>query len=246
MLSEHYRRDQVFHIWLVLQTVTVFGASMLWDRGLYQDLVRADASYLCVVMSLIFVGTMIHGGQLALRLARLAEELDNLMKHLPGDDSVLSSRALVDAAAEKGLVVSYFRAVAGRGVAGSTGEPANLAEVLAERVRGAHALGWHLTDLLVKLGLLGTVIGFMIMLNSVASLESFDIENAQQLMTTMMEGMGVALNTTLFGFVCGMIAGFQYLILDQAADRFLADVVYVAESRLETGFARSVSNGIQA
>lgn len=224
----------------------MFAAAVIWDRGLYASLVSADSSHLCLVMSVIFAGTNVHAGVLAWRLAQHGNELQTLLERLPpGDGPVLI--ADLDACDGRGkLLSSYFRAVAGRAPAGSISESMQLTDVLTERVRGAHALGWHLTDMLVKLGLLGTVIGFMIVMGSVASLESFDIENAQHLMTSMMDGMGVALNTTLFGFVCGMLAGLQYLLLDHAADSLLADAVYIAESRLTSSAAGSVAGGLQA
>ena len=244
MLSEHYRADQVFHQWLVLAGLVVFGVAVLWDRGLYQAVVRADASHLCLVMTLLFIGTIVHSGLLSRRLARRANALASFVAPLRGHQERVPLDRLTLCGGADTLLADFLHAMAARDARRDTTDAAPLTEVLAERVRGGHAIGWHLTELLVKLGLLGTVIGFMIMLSSVAALESFDIENAQELLSTMMQGMGVALNTTLFGFVCGMLAGLQYLMLDHAADSLIADAVYLAEARLQSTVSGEGDHGL--
>lgn len=107
-----------------------------------------------------------------------------------------------------------------------------LAQVMAERLRGQHEVGWFICGLLVKLGLLGTVIGFVMMLAPVAELKSFDLSDIQGLLQRMTTGMGVALNTTLMGLSCSMLLGMQYLMLDRAADRLVAEAVEFSETRL--------------
>ena len=97
--------------------------------------------------------------------------------------------------------------------------------------------------MLVKLGLLGTVIGFILMLRSVMAIESFNIEDAQSMLGAMTVGMGVALNTTMIGLVCSMLLGMQYLLVDRGADRLIAEAVFVAESKLVPG-VQGDSDGI--
>ncbi|MDO6749982.1 MotA/TolQ/ExbB proton channel family protein, partial [Gilvimarinus sp. 1_MG-2023] len=79
-----------------------------------------------------------------------------------------------------------------------------------------------MTGVLVKLGLLGTVVGFMLMLGSVSGLENLDTSDLKVLMQQMTTGMGVAMNTTLVGLVCSILLGLQYLLLDRSADRLVA------------------------
>ncbi|MEW8398789.1 MAG: hypothetical protein AB2707_21750, partial [Candidatus Thiodiazotropha sp.] len=70
------------------------------------------------------------------------------------------------------------------------------------------------------------------MLAPVAELESFDLSDIQGLLQRMTTGMGVALNTTLMGLGCSMLLGMQYLMLDRAADRLVAEAVQFSETRL--------------
>lgn len=99
------------------------------------------------------------------------------------------------------------------------------AELLAEKLRGQHQIGWFVSGVLIKLGLLGTVIGFVIMLASVGKLESLDITQVQHLMQQMTQGMKIALNTTIFGLVSSILLGMQYLFLDRSADKLVAEAV---------------------
>ena len=105
---------------------------------------------------------------------------------------------------------------------------------MAEQARGQHEAGWFVASSLVKLGLLGTVIGFLLMLAPVTALESFDQSQVQNLLRQMTVGMGVALNTTLLGLVGTLLLGMQYLLVDRAADRLVAQTVHFTEACLSS------------
>ena len=104
---------------------------------------------------------------------------------------------------------------------------------MLERLENAlgrgHETGWFVADLMIRLGLLGTVIGFIFMLGSVADVSSVDIHALQQLLTNMSGGMRIALYTTLTGLGAGMLLGLQYRLLDQAADRLMAEIIELSE-----------------
>ena len=103
------------------------------------------------------------------------------------------------------------------------------AELLMEHLRGAHQLGWFITGALIKLGLLGTVIGFVIMLGSIGSLESLELSQVQNLMQAMTTGMKVALNTTIVGLTGSLLLGLQYLLLDRQAEQLVASILQQPE-----------------
>ena len=101
----------------------------------------------------------------------------------------------------------------------------NLGTDLQQQVRAGHASGWFVADLMIKLGLLGTVIGFIFMLNSVAQMETTDLNAAKLMLIQMSGGMRIALFTTLAGLSSGLILGIQYQLLDRAADRLFGIIV---------------------
>ena len=106
-------------------------------------------------------------------------------------------------------------------------------ELLLERLENVlgrgHETGWFLADLMIRLGLLGTVIGFIFMLGSVANVSSVDIHALQQLLTNMSAGMRIALYTTLTGLGAGILLGFQYRLLDSGVDRLMAEIIELSE-----------------
>ena len=69
-------------------------------------------------------------------------------------------------------------------------------------------------DVLLKLGLTGTVIGFILMLLPIGEIQDFDPKILQKLLSTMSGGMAVALYTTLTGLISSMLLKFQYFLLD--------------------------------
>jgi hypothetical protein len=102
--------------------------------------------------------------------------------------------------------------------------PELLIDVLEGRCRGQFRFGYVVADLMLKLGLLGTVIGFIFMLGSLVDLGSIDISVMQRLLAQMSGGMKVALFTTLTGMSCGVLLNIKYQLLDWSVDKLLDDV----------------------
>ena len=71
-------------------------------------------------------------------------------------------------------------------------------------------IGWFITELLLALGMIGTVIGFILMLGgSFESLNISDTGSVKTALTDMAIGMSTALYTTLVGMVCSQILKVQ-------------------------------------
>ncbi len=100
----------------------------------------------------------------------------------------------------------------------------SLIEVLDTRVRSHYAFGFIIADLMLKLGILGTVIGFIIMLGSLSNLNSVDITVMQRLLAEMSGGMKVALFTTLAGMLAGILLNIKYNLVDWAVDHLVNDI----------------------
>lgn len=69
---------------------------------------------------------------------------------------------------------------------------------------GKHWTDWHefITDLMPRVGLIGTVIGFMISLDSSSVAENLEtIDDVKSMIVVVLAGMSVALTTTLAGLV---------------------------------------------
>jgi hypothetical protein len=81
--------------------------------------------------------------------------------------------------------------------------------------------GWFAADSVLKIGLLGTIIGFILMLAPIGELTSFDATSLQSALAAMSAGMAVALYTTLTGLIANIILRFQFQFLADAMQKRL-------------------------
>jgi hypothetical protein len=74
---------------------------------------------------------------------------------------------------------------------------------------------WFGSEVMITLGMIGTVAGFLIMLNTAfTGLDVNDIRNVQEAISDMAIGMSTALVTTLVGLVCSTIIKIQMIIYE--------------------------------
>ena len=72
---------------------------------------------------------------------------------------------------------------------------------------------WFVSDVVLTLGMLGTVIGFMIMLQGTfSSIEFNDAHSIRLALSSMSQGLFTALNTTLLGLVSSIILKVQLTV----------------------------------
>lgn len=94
-------------------------------------------------------------------------------------------------------------------------------QALDERLKGPHDIGWYAGGLALKLGLLGTVVGFVAMLGSLERLGDGG-DSPQVLIRQIGSGMAVSLFTTVSGLLASMGLSAQFLLLDRGAERLLS------------------------
>ena len=78
--------------------------------------------------------------------------------------------------------------------------------------------GWFISDQCFTLGMIGTVIGFILMLASFGNVNVQDVKSVQDVLGSLGSGMATALYTTLVGLVCGLILKVQYFNLGSGLD----------------------------
>ncbi len=232
---------RMFHQWLILFVSLCFVCFVLWQEGLIGQLIVNDPSRISIIIGLLFLVGTAHCGFRSRKLAWELRALHEIIRYrqsnraatpmVSGDELFIGERRFADSLA-KSYFSSSLKSRYSEGLRARKTENAQLTEVLSEHARGQHEMGWFVSGLLVKLGLLGTVIGFILMLRSVLSLETIEFNDVQALLGEMTVGMAVALNTTLMGLVTSMLLGLQYLMLDRGADKLIADAVFFTESEL--------------
>lgn len=87
-------------------------------------------------------------------------------------------------------------------------------------IDGNYDAPWFISEACLSVGMIGTLIGFMIMLGS--SFENVDpsnIDSMKNVITSMAQGMSTALVTTLSGLVASLALKVQIVILEHSSEK---------------------------
>lgn len=71
-------------------------------------------------------------------------------------------------------------------------------------------IGWFISELCLTLGMMGTIIGFIMMLSGFETIDMSNPQTIQNLLTQLGKSMATALYTTIVGLVCGSLLKIQY------------------------------------
>lgn len=233
-MADSSRAYRTLHHWLILSGLMLFGLYLLWDHGMIAGLLESDRSYISVVILSGLLFATLHAGWRARALGRetcLAQQL--LREYQQHSDNTDLRQQAAQLQVTDSFAHEHIRFLVIKAAQGDR-SPAQelLLERLNQRIRGGHDQGWFIADLMLKLGLLGTVIGFIFMLGSVSQMNNIDVHALQQLLTNMSDGMRIALYTTLTGLTAGMLLGMQYQLLDRASDELFSVIVEIGEVHL--------------
>ena len=222
-------------VWLVLISLIGFALFLALKEKVLLLLYLGDSSKLSWVITLMFVIITIY---CARRVWFISVEINNSEKvcalarrhelSVQEDQIYLDgSEKLPDCLLTRYLLDMFYRAQSvpaeGEQAENNTINANNkeLIEVFEAKLKNPHNLGWFFTDIMIKLGLLGTIIGFVLMLGSVVNVTDFDVTTMQNILKEMSSGMGTALYTTFAGLTCSILTAAQFHLLDQAADELV-------------------------
>ena len=88
-----------------------------------------------------------------------------------------------------------------------------------------------MANTLVILGLIGTVIGFIIALCGVDGSVSSNPEEVSKMVSTLIQGMSVALYTTLVGSICSVWLNICYQIMSTGANNLMSKIIELGEKK---------------
>ncbi|MEM0909550.1 MAG: MotA/TolQ/ExbB proton channel family protein [Pseudomonadota bacterium] len=213
--------------WLLLASLVFFALIIVNDLGVLPVVIASDVTRICALVLLIFILTSVHCGYRSWFIAHQFMALSTLQSGLKITSGHINKR-LEDY--PESLAKQYL--VATRNL-DSESDATQQGELLVEGIRGSHKVGWFIVGVLIKLGLLGTVIGFVMMLGTVSDLDTLDISGVKQLMQQMTKGMGIAMNTTMVGLISSILLGLQYLLLDRSADKFVVATIELGQNARE-------------
>ena len=217
--------------WLILTGLICFALIVAWNEEIISLLFSVDKSKISWAIALIYILVTLHCANRIYTLStqtNLSRQVDDIIKKedklsLSMDDErvlINESKALPDCFMTEYIRDLYFRNKKMKG-ADEAGSPSDLIEVYESQLKGPQEIGWFVSDMMLKLGLLGTIIGFIFMLGSVANIADFDVSSMQKILRHMSNGMGTALYTTLAGLICSILSAMQYHMLDRHADELV-------------------------
>ena len=166
-----------------------------------------------VELTLIIVAVFLYGlAACGWKIWRLTLELNGLTEgHLPSNNPV----------------VLYLDRVAKSDSQSRALQAGSLRLELTDRIVNVR----HIANALIFLGLIGTVIGFIIALSAVDPNAASDAENVAGVIATLIDGMSVALNTTLVGATLYLWLTVNYRILTSGTVTLIAEVIGLGERR---------------
>ncbi|MGZ9809328.1 MotA/TolQ/ExbB proton channel family protein [Pseudoroseicyclus sp. H15] len=231
--------------WVILVALICLGAAVLWDYGFLSYMFAVDQSRIAALIIIVFAGYSIYCLATIVRLGGEYRELLNVEERLAGPGAAGTARALAPRPGAP-LVTSFLADVALKYGRDPDGDRGILATSFAASLRKPARAGLYASDLLYKLGMLGTVIGFVIMLGSMDDLTSFEVDNLRDALTQMTGGMAIALLTTIAGLVCGILLRVQFNIADSLASRIQARAVRASEVALVPALAEAEREALVA
>ena len=189
-----------------LAAFALLGAATV--QGWVDTIVAGDGTGLTVAIFGIFLGGFAVSAR---KVWRVSLELDCVRNFDP---------------CRRSWAADYLREVAGRG----SGSRAITASVLRVKLVNRIAVVRHVADSLVLLGLIGTVLGFVIALSGVDPKAAGDVRAIAPMVTDLIHGMSVALYTTLVGAVLSLWLTVNYHILAGGVVKLITRLIALGEA----------------
>ena len=184
------KKNYLFLESLLVISIVVFLIYLIVDLGLFSLIVESDKSKISIIILGLYLISCIHWFFVALNLDKEIKSIENPDKTTLIGSFVADITSIGQTSVDKKITL------------------------LQDELSNKFSFGYLVVDVLLKLGLTGTVIGFILMLLPIGEIQDFDPKILQKLLSTMSGGMAVALYTTLTGLISSMLLKFQYFLLD--------------------------------
>jgi hypothetical protein len=184
-------------------------AAAAYAEGLVNQALEADTTGLTAGIMLIFVAGLI---VCTIKIWRISTELNCVREFDPTRQS---------------WAAQYLTEVQGRDAGSRAIAGAALRVKLGSRV----AVVRQIAGSLVVLGLIGTVVGFVVSLSGVDPSKASDVSSISPMVAELIRGMSIALYTTLVGAVLNLWLMVNYHMLHGGATRLTTSVISLGEAR---------------
>jgi hypothetical protein len=232
--------------WLLVMVLTAFGFLVLWYFGLVQTMISLDRTKMSVVILAVFVATSLHCLYQTILVSRELVASRRVREAVVAAGShalAMQDGRIVTAQGQPlapGVVTAHITNLFAKARTFGSGhfDQTVLLRSLADQLRAREKLGWFVSESLLRLALLGTAIGFILMLIPLAELNAFDVETLRKTLTGMSDGMAIALTITVAGITTALLLKFEYYLLDEAIADLFREVTEVTEVHVIPTFER--------
>ena len=221
----------LFLKWLILTGFILFSVIIAWNEGVFALLFSIDKSQIASVIALVYALITLHCARLTYIISsqmNLSKKVDSLIKskdkleiRVEDDDIYINSSEKLPNCFMTDYIGDVYLTNKTSSNSEDSSSTSDLIDVYESRLKGPQEIGWFVSDMMLKMGLLGTIIGFIFMLGSVANIADFDVSNMQKILQHMSTGMGTALYTTLAGLICSILSALQYHMIDKHVDELI-------------------------
>jgi hypothetical protein len=191
--------------------VNVIGLALVgfaWLQGWMGLIMAGDPTYQCAGIAAVFLAGLFLCAQRVWRISREINEVDAPRPH------------------PRSKVAQYLALIAPRPNGHDGGESRSVAAaVLRAKLVARNSVVRHIANTLVILGLLGTVIGFIMALSGVSPEAASDIKAVGPMISKLISGMSVALYTTLVGAILNVWLMANYHLLATGTVNLVAAIV---------------------
>ena len=224
--------------WLIFTGACAFAAVLSWHYGLIRLMVASDRTYISSIICVLYIGASLHCLWRTIVIGREGDAGRRAATKIEAGEINLAAESANTL--PEGVVAEHIRDLARKARTQGVGrlDQTLLLRALADRLRGSNGFGAFASDTLMKLGLLGTIIGFIIMLAPIAGLDAADRTLLKSSMGLMGDGMAVAMYTTLAGLVGSILLKVQYYMLDAATARVFSHAVRLTETHVVPALER--------
>jgi hypothetical protein len=217
--------------WLIVICLTVFGVAVLWQLGLIRLMFDTDRTHISAVILGLFGLTTLHCMTQTWIVSRELAAVRRFRERMLGGDAVRLAIDDPGRGARNSLIGHHVDNLLAKAKAqkGRRIDQTLLLRALSDRIRSREKLGLFVSESLLRLALLGTAIGFILMLIPIAGLLAFDAESLRKALAGMSGGMATALNITVAGIATALLLKLQYFFLDKALLELFDAITEVTE-----------------
>tara|TARA_Y100000741_G_scaffold81187_1_gene59496 strand:- start:457 stop:1089 length:633 start_codon:yes stop_codon:yes gene_type:complete len=195
---------------LLLLVLIIFGVWILDERGLLAVVLEGDKSQISTVIACLWIISSIYW----LYLSKIISDERNSFENMEFKNKKL-------------LVSRFFNSLK------KNEDKDVLINAFESEFEKKISYGVVASDVALKLGLLGTIIGFILMLKPIADLNSTSPEDLKMALSSMSSGMAVALYTTLTGLIVSTLLRIQFHFSATLIISLLNDLAFYTENNFE-------------